>query len=69
MFEACVLSSSAPIAGLVNQPAARGLYASHLRGWQSNGQILWSLLALGAWAEHYMHGRDIQVETSPMIHA
>jgi len=53
----------------VNQEAARLLYASHLRGWHSNGQILWSLLALGAWAEHYMHGRDVHVEPSPLIHA
>jgi asparagine synthase (glutamine-hydrolysing) len=69
MFESSVLSASAPIAGLVDQEAARLLYASHLRGWHSNGQILWSLLALGAWAEHYLHGRDVQAESPPLIHA
>jgi asparagine synthase (glutamine-hydrolysing) len=53
MFEAVVLGAGAPIADLIDQGVARRLFDAHRRGWARNGSVLWTLLALGAWADRY----------------
>ena len=53
-FEASVLSKSAKIAQLIDQQAVRQLYDLHLGRRSRSGNILWSLLVLGAWANRYL---------------
>lgn len=53
-FEANVLSKSAKVAGLIDQETARRLYQQHLSRRSRSGNILWSLMVLGAWSERYM---------------
>ena len=54
VFEANVLSPSARVADLIDQPTARQLYSKHLRRTGRFGNILWALLVLGGWAESYL---------------
>ncbi len=53
-FESAVLDSSARVRDLVDQPAVRSLYRSHLSGVGRHGNVLWSLLVLARWAERYL---------------
>jgi asparagine synthase (glutamine-hydrolysing) len=53
-FESAVLDSRARIRDLVDQPAVRSLYRSHLSGVGRHGNVLWSLLVLARWAERYL---------------
>jgi len=54
VFEEVVLNASAPVADLVDQSVARKLFEAHGRGWSRHGSVLWTLLALGAWANRHM---------------
>jgi asparagine synthase (glutamine-hydrolysing) len=53
MFEATVLNSGSRVVGLVDQALAGKLYREHRAGLGNNGRLLWSLLVLARWAEHY----------------
>lgn len=53
-FEANVLGKSAKVAELIDQTTANELYRKHLSGRSRSGNILWSLMVLGAWAERYL---------------
>jgi asparagine synthase (glutamine-hydrolysing) len=53
-FQASVLDADAPVAGLIDQDAARRLYQSHLKGWTQHGNVLWLLFALATWADRYL---------------
>ena len=53
-FEESVLSTTSKIAPLVDQQVARKLYSQHLARRSRSGNILWSLLVLGAWANRYL---------------
>ncbi len=54
VFEARVLQTNSGIAGLANQRVIRRLYDSHLSGFGRHGNVLWSMLVLATWAEHYV---------------
>ena len=54
MFESAVLDPKAPISALVEQKVAQQAYASHLTGTSRLGNVLWSLLVLARWADHYL---------------
>jgi asparagine synthase (glutamine-hydrolysing) len=54
VFETNVLSPSARVSQLIDQTAARRLFAKHLGRWSRHGNLLWALLVLGAWAERYL---------------
>jgi asparagine synthase (glutamine-hydrolysing) len=53
-FEANVLSKSAKVADLIDQKTAANLYQAHLSHRSRSGNVLWSLMVLGAWAERYL---------------
>jgi asparagine synthase (glutamine-hydrolysing) len=55
-FNERVLSPTSPVATLIDQTAARRLYAAHCRGQARQGQVLWSLLVLGCWADRWLGG-------------
>jgi asparagine synthase (glutamine-hydrolysing) len=55
VFEENVLSHSAAVAQLIDQPTVRQLYDAHLRGAGRHGAVLWTLLVLGAWTERYLN--------------
>lgn len=55
-FEANVLHPNAAIAALIDQTAAGNLFAAHCAGTARRGDVLWSLLVLGAWCEKYLAG-------------
>jgi asparagine synthase (glutamine-hydrolysing) len=54
VFEATVLTPSAPVSGLIDQAPVRQLYDRHLRGTGRHGNVLWALLVLGSWADLYL---------------
>ncbi len=54
MFEAAVLRPQTAISNLVHQATARKLYRAHLSGTGWHGGVLWTLLVLARWAEHYL---------------
>jgi asparagine synthase (glutamine-hydrolysing) len=54
MFHDGVLQHGARVAELVNQPIAERLFQSHQRGIGQHGAVLWSILMLSRWAEHYL---------------
>lgn len=54
MFAATVLSPSARIGEYLDQSIISGLQEAHQRKSGAHGQMLWSLLVLGAWMEHYL---------------
>jgi asparagine synthase (glutamine-hydrolysing) len=61
VVEAHVLSPSAHIAQLIDTKCAARLYDKHLRRTGNYGNILWSILVLGAWAERYLAAKTPQV--------
>jgi asparagine synthase (glutamine-hydrolysing) len=54
VFEATVLTPSAPVNGLIDPAPVRQLYHRHLRGTSRYGNVLWALLVLGSWADRYL---------------
>lgn len=52
-FEDQVLAPGNRVADFLDQKRIRGLYEAHRRGTGRHGQVLWSLLVLGAWMERY----------------
>lgn len=48
-----VLKQGSRIAGYINQDYARKLFEMHCRGTGRHGQLMWSLLVLGRWLDHY----------------
>jgi asparagine synthase (glutamine-hydrolysing) len=65
-FEASVLSKSARVAELIDQQVARQLYDRHLSHRSRSGNILWSLLVLGVWANRYLGSPHLNPsETAP----
>jgi asparagine synthase (glutamine-hydrolysing) len=54
MFEAHVLSPAAQVAQLIDARRAASVYDKHRRRTGQYGNILWSLLVLGAWADRYL---------------
>jgi asparagine synthase (glutamine-hydrolysing) len=53
-FESSVLRPGAAVAGLIDQGVARGLQRAHQAGVGRHGGVLWALLVLARWAEHYL---------------
>jgi asparagine synthase (glutamine-hydrolysing) len=53
-FEANVLSASSKVSELIDQAVARKLYDGHLARRSQSGNVLWSLLVLGAWSNRYL---------------
>jgi asparagine synthase (glutamine-hydrolysing) len=54
MFEAAVLDPQARVRDLIDQDTARKVYETHRSGAGRHGGVLWSLLVLARWAEHYL---------------
>jgi asparagine synthase (glutamine-hydrolysing) len=54
MFESTVFDSKARVRDLVDQSVARKVYQAHLAGTGRHGSLLWSLLMLARWTEHYL---------------
>jgi asparagine synthase (glutamine-hydrolysing) len=54
MFEAHVLSPAAQLSQLIDAKRAASVYDKHRRRTGHYGNILWSLLVLGAWADRYL---------------
>ena len=54
VFESTVLAPHAKVGGLINQETARKLYHAHLVRTGRHGNVLWSLLILGHWADRYL---------------
>lgn len=63
-FESNVLSGSSLVGELIDQPLARQLYENHLARRSRNGNILWSLLVLGAWSNRYLTSSVESLETA-----
>lgn len=63
-YEANVLSKSSQIGELIDQRIARQLYEGHLARRCRSGNILWSLLVLGAWSNRYMQAPRASLETA-----
>lgn len=63
-YEAHVLSKSSPVGELIDQGVARRLYEDHQARRSRGGNILWSLLVLGAWANRYMKSTFESLETA-----
>ncbi len=61
-FEDSVLASGSRIAGLIEQDAARRVYRDHVRGASRHGNLLWGLLILACWAEHYLADLNVTFE-------
>jgi asparagine synthase (glutamine-hydrolysing) len=53
-FEASVLESSSGIASLLNQDLVARLFAAHRSRIGRHGNLLWALLVLASWLEHYL---------------
>ena len=66
MFESSVLDRSARIGDFVDQSVARNLYQTHQRGLGRHGNLLWSLLVFGRWAEKHLSipSADVPSETA-----
>jgi len=54
MLEATVLDPQSRLRDLIDQSAARRVYQAHQSGLGRHGNVLWSLLMLGRWAERYL---------------
>ena len=52
-FEATVLGSTGPLAGLIDRSEAQRLHKSHLARTGRHGSTLWTLLVLARWADRY----------------
>jgi asparagine synthase (glutamine-hydrolysing) len=64
VFHDAVLQPGAPVAGLIDQTTAGRLYEAHRIGVGRHGGILWSLLILARWTDHYLSGAP-----KPWIHS
>lgn len=64
IFESSVLRPGAVVAGLIDQDVARGLQRAHQSGVGRHGNVLWALLVLARWAEHFL-GRDLPTPRGP----
>lgn len=56
MFEDSVLSPSAQVADLIDQPTVARLYRSHVFRTGRHGGVLWAALMLARWADTYLAG-------------
>jgi asparagine synthase (glutamine-hydrolysing) len=65
-FESAVLDPAARVGELVDQPAARALYRSHVSCLARHGNVLWSLLILARWAERYLTPGPPTLPESPL---
>lgn len=54
VFEAAVLAPGHPVGGLIAPDVVRPLYRAHRAGTGRHGALLWGLLVLARWAEHYL---------------
>jgi asparagine synthase (glutamine-hydrolysing) len=54
VFEAAVLAPGHPVGGLIATDVVRPLYRTHRAGTGRHGALLWNLLVLARWAEHYL---------------
>lgn len=57
VFEETVLRPQAQVADLLQQRRIRGLFRAHRTGTGRHGGLLWALLMLARWAEHYLAER------------
>lgn len=55
MFCDTVLAPGAPVGDLIDQGLASRLYKHHAAGVSRVGGVLWSLLVLALWSDHYLH--------------
>ena len=69
VFEESVLNPRAVVGELIDQGSARKLFDSHLKGWSRNGSVLWTLLALGSWADRYMRADDRRQQPPAVVAA
>ena len=60
VFEKTVLSATAKIAEYLDISQVEKLYAAHCSKVGRHGNLLWAILVLGAWMEHYL------AETTPL---
>jgi asparagine synthase (glutamine-hydrolysing) len=58
-FEDAVLHPRSAAAGLIDQGVARRLFQAHQAGTGRHGQVLWALLVLAHWADHYLTARPV----------
>ncbi len=56
MFEDSVLSRTARVADLIDQPAVERLYRAHLSKTGRHGGVLWAALMLARWSDVYLAG-------------
>lgn len=56
MFEDSVLSRTARVADLIDQPTVQRLYKSHLSKSGRHGGVLWAALMLARWSDVYLAG-------------
>jgi asparagine synthase (glutamine-hydrolysing) len=54
MFESVVFDAAARVRDLIDQATARKIYQLHLAGIGWHGELLWGLLILARWVEHYL---------------
>jgi asparagine synthase (glutamine-hydrolysing) len=67
VFEESVLNPRAVVGELIDQASARKLFDSHLNGWSRNGSVLWTLLALGSWADRYMAAEERRPQAPALV--
>jgi asparagine synthase (glutamine-hydrolysing) len=53
-FEERVFGAGSPVASLIDVDEVRRVFRAHQRGTAHQGPLLWSLLVLAAWSEHYL---------------
>lgn len=66
-FQDAVLDSKGPIASLIHRETVSQLFRSHRAGFARNGHVLWSLLVLSHWANHYLTQPSEVMETSVLV--
>ena len=62
-----VLKPGSRIAEYVNQDYAGKLFDMHCRRTGRHGQLMWSLLVLGRWLDHYCGSEVSSAQTEPML--
>lgn len=66
MFEESVLSTTSPVAGLIDQSVARRLFDRHEKKSGRHGSTLWSLLSLAFWAAAHLTD-PVRNATAPAV--